>query len=674
MSAWRPGLCAGLLLALGACRAGQRRETEVPFPLELAFEGEQAFHEEELREAVLRELARLEVTELDKAAVDDAAFALELAYRARGHHDALVDYEFEPRDGTPLARFLIEEGPLVRVRALHLEGLAAIPVQEVRARLEPLASGGPFDERRLAAGLARLRADSRERGFLRFAYRAPEVVFDADRTAVEVRVTFVEGPIFRIVALDFTGGTSELARLERQLVARHVGKPALPRVGPEVEHTLIEAYRRAGHPDVRVEARTEPDEISGDTRLRVAIEPGVRARIAHFRIAGNVRTRDAAILQFLDIERGELYDSERVRAAFRELYRTGLFESVEITLEGEGEERTLAVEVVEARTVEIRLEPGYGSYEGPRLLVGIQEKNFAGLGQIVQLEGTASLKARALRLAWIDRDFLDTEFTSETSAFVEQREEPSYAFVRRGVGFFLRREWTEEWSSSTGYEFRPTDVTEDDVPPLAPDLESDTDVAALSAGLTFNDRDSPLLPSRGRLARAKVEWADDGLGSDTEFIRTQLEFAHLWTLSERSIVASAVRTGWITPFGVTDEIPLPERFFNGGENSVRSFQEDELLPEGRSGEPLGGEAATTLNLEYRRLLTGNLAAALFFDAGNVTEEVEDYLDFEGFRSGYGLGLRYLLPIGPLRVDLGINPNPRDDEDEFVLHVSVGFPF
>src|SRR6185503_7143091 len=115
-------------------------------------------------------------------------------------------------------------------------------------------------------------------------------------------------------------------------------------------------------------------------------------------------------------------------------------------------------------------------------------------------------------------------------------------------------------------------------------------------------------------------------------------------------------------------------FFNGGENTVRSFKEDELLPAGTTGDPQGGETATTLNLELRRMITDNLAGALFFDYGNLTEVVQDYFDFPGFRSGVGVGLRYALPIGPVRLDFGVNPDPKDGEDEAVLHFSVGFPF
>lgn len=680
MKARVSSLLAGCMLGLVAlgCRAAEKQEIALPFELALAFEvqgeGAQSLSTARLEAVVRRELARLEVPAPDKAAVDDAAFALELTYRRLGHAHVRVDYTFEPGPpGPPRARFVVNEGPRVRVRSLEIEGASAIAPASVRAFLG-FASGAIFDEQRLGERLGALRELYRERGHLRVAVEPPDVLFDEDGRSVALRILLHEGPIFSVRALEVRGGTPELAAREAELARQHVGKLYRPAALPEIEHALGEHYRRRGHADARVRVLAETDEERGDVRIVAALEPGERVRLAHFRIQGNQRTKDAAILGVLALELGSTYDPERLRAAFRELYATGLFESVDLRLEGTGPERTLVIDVVEARFVQIRIEPGWGSYEGPRVLLGIEDNNFQGRGQVLALQATGSLRAKGARIAWVDRDFLGSLFTSETSFFAEQREEPSFEFVRRGFSFFLRRAWSKRWSSSVGYEFRPTDIIDSSAAPLSPDLEADTEVAALSAALALDDRDSPLLPTRGRHARAQLEWADDTLGSDTEFVRAQFEFTRLVRLGDDDVLAGSVRTGVIAPFGNTDELPLPERFFNGGENSVRSFQEDELLPAGALGDPLGGEAATTLNLEWRRLLTGNLAGALFVDVGNVALEVQDYLDFDGLRTGLGVGLRYLLPIGPVRVDLGVNPDPKDDEDELVLHFSVGLPF
>lgn len=675
--------------ALGAfasgCRATQEEPPELPFPLVLQFEGEKTIDEATLDRVVRAELARLEVTEPDKAAVDDAAFALELYYRGRGHADVLVEYDFETSPGgEPLARFRITEGPVVHVRELVLEGLKTVDQKTVREAFGDAARGGIYDEQHIAKVIDDLRDRYLTQGHLRVDIDEPEIKYDQSSSSVRVRIVVHEGPAFRVKEVTVRGCIPELQRRQEQLAGKYEtsdNNTYTPRILGELEHALIEDHRRRGYPDVAVEARADMDETSGDVHVVVEVTPGELVRVAHFRIEGNERAKEAAILSLMGIERGSVYDSDVVRSAFRDLYATGLFESVKIELEGGGTDRTLAVEVVEARSVEIHLEPGWGSFEGPRLLVGIEENNFQGRGQVLSLEGTISLRAQGVRASWIDRNFLGTRFTAETTAFVEQREEPSFEYVRRGLGFFLRRHLGPDWSTAFGYEYRPTNVTDDEFDSFSlaldddPSIDDDSSVAALSVTLWLEDRDNPLLPTRGRQGRARLEWADDLLGSDTEFLYTQLEYSHTLRLSERGVLVASARTGVIKPFGITDQLPISERLFNGGENTVRSFEEDELAAEGSvSGQFLGGEAATTFNLELRRMITGNLAGAVFADYGNLVEQAEDYWQFEGFRPGIGVGVRYMLPIGPMRLDLGYNPDAEEDEDEYVLHFSVGFPF
>jgi translocation and assembly module TamA len=142
-------------------------------------------------------------------------------------------------------------------------------------------------------------------------------------------------------------------------------------------------------------------------------------------------------------------------------------------------------------------------------------------------------------------------------------------------------------------------------------------------------------------------------------------------------------------------VPLAEKFFNGGENTVRSFHESELGPKDASGDPTGGLGFNVLSLELRQRLVGNLFASLFGDLGNIapnrspaergnrpydsrSEILSDtFADFfKDFRPAVGVGLQYLTPVGPARVDFAFNPDKdsRRDEDDFVVHLSVGMAF
>ena len=107
---------------------------------------------------------------------------------------------------------------------------------------------------------------------------------------------------------------------------------------------------------------------------------------------------------------------------------------------------------------------------------------------------------------------------------------------------------------------------------------------------------------------------------------------------------------------------------------MRSFKEQELGPADSFGNPIGGEVTNLFSTELRYHFTPAVQVALFFDTGNVILDYNDYFDFDDFRSGVGVGVRYLLPIGPLRLDYAINPDPRPGEEEWVLHFAVGLAY
>jgi outer membrane protein assembly factor BamA len=120
-------------------------------------------------------------------------------------------------------------------------------------------------------------------------------------------------------------------------------------------------------------------------------------------------------------------------------------------------------------------------------------------------------------------------------------------------------------------------------------------------------------------------------------------------------------------------LPIDERFFNGGGTTVRSFTERDLGPHDLHGHPLGGEFYTVFNAEYTFPIFGELQGAVFADAGNLLP-TSDQPGLDDMRYALGLGLRYKLPIGPIRLDYGFNPDRHPGEDFGAFNVSFGFAF
>ena len=107
---------------------------------------------------------------------------------------------------------------------------------------------------------------------------------------------------------------------------------------------------------------------------------------------------------------------------------------------------------------------------------------------------------------------------------------------------------------------------------------------------------------------------------------------------------------------------------------MRAFREDELGPTDSQNNPLGGEVFHVFSFELRQKIIGNLDGGLFYDRGNVQFDHSDFFESTGFRDALGVGLRYVLPIGPIRLDWGVNPDPKGNESRSVLHFTVGMAF
>jgi outer membrane protein assembly complex protein YaeT len=420
--------------------------------------------------------------------------------------------------------------------------------------------------------------------------------------------------------------------------------------------------------------------------------------ISDIQVRGNIKTKPDFIRRRVNFKPGDRYSLTGKRDSFRALYRTGLFSKVNLVLEDQGRpgERSLVVSVVEGPSREFYIEPGWGSYELLRLKFGWREKNPLGGGRNVGIESIVSVKSRQVVVNMVDPWFLNTEITADVPLYYSYREEPSFTREDVGVSPSFSRQLSDHVTATAAYTLRNTDISDVDAAAALEDVDTETyNFASIKLQGTYDDRDDPFYPARGRRLSFSIEHADDALGGDITFTRMTAGMRYFYSVNRDTVLGLRYATGFIYPGPGETTVPISERFFNGGENSVRSFKQSELGPKDLSGDPVGGLAYNTINIELRRRLIGDLSGSLFFDLGNVapnrsisesdgappenrSDAVSDTLHdfFNDFRPGIGFGLQYKLPIGPVRCDLAFNPDADDDrdEDDYVFHFSVGMAF
>jgi outer membrane protein assembly factor BamA len=309
------------------------------------------------------------------------------------------------------------------------------------------------------------------------------------------------------------------------------------------------------------------------------------------------------------------------------------------------------------------------------------------------MQATGSLKAQSLGSNLTDPFFLNTDIRAGLNAFYNRREEPS--FTRRDVGMFgtMTKHFTENLSSTGTYMIRNTDIS--DVEETEEESSENYDFASLKLQATYDTRNDIFFPTSGQRIFASVEQADKSLGSGINLSRLTGGARFFYQLSRSTVVGARYASGLLVPGRDEITLPLAEKFFNGGENTVRSFKESELGPQNLKGDPTGGYGFNTINIELRQRLIGNLIGSVFFDFGNISpnrsreeqgkspydsrsDVISDTFNdfFKGFRPGVGFGFQYLLPVGPARIDFAFNPDrdSKRNEDFFIFHFSVGTAF
>jgi outer membrane protein assembly complex protein YaeT len=676
--------------------------TDKPKAQTIIFQGNEALSEMTLRKAAVDELTSFDQQGQRRADVDDAAFQMELAYRKAGYAFATVDYLIEQVEGKPLVKFIISEGPRVILREIEITGNAEFDAQKLLSFFEGEKEGSLskgqllFIKSDIQSALSQMRDFYILQGYSDVIVEEPSFSFSDDQTEATVDIKIEEGIRYFIHDILLIGdviaaAADSLESLRQELI----GKSYFRRRIQTLRNGLLELYGNLGYPRAAVEIREQQGAEAGMVVLTAEITAGPSVTISEILIQGNEKTREKFIRSRLLLKPGDGFNLELQKKSFRKLYQTGLFSKVDLRLEEQKgtDEWPLVVAVEEAPAKELYFEPGWGSYEKLRLKAGFREKNLFGTGRILGLEAIVSFKAQSLVASLSDPWFLNTDITADLPVYYSRREEPSFTRTDLGASILFSKKLTDHLSATGGYSFRRTDVSDVDPIIAVEDVPSDYDYASVKAQTTYDTRNDLFFPTWGQRSFISAEYAGTFLGSGITLTRLSAGLRFFIPLAQNTILGLRYRTGLILP-GSDDFItPIAERFFNGGENTVRSFKQSELGPKDILGDPVGGLAVNVFNVELRQRLIGNLIGTLFFDCGNVSpnqtrlerglppyssrseilsETFSDY--FSDFRPGVGFGLQYLLPVGPARVDVAFNPDRRPDEDSYVIHFSVGMAF
>jgi len=673
----------------------------------IEFRGQQAFDEKELRSALKEEITTIEDFGLSPARADDLAFFLEVFYRKHGYTKVNVHYVIE---SAGRLRLDITEGPRFVLHTIVFHGNARESADKLfdymvgptRERYSSLEKTLPFVAADMEEGAGLVQRFYVAEGFLDALVDQPHYDFKDQSNQVDVVVPIHEGRQYFFGNVTFSGQTVYGAEALRGQLVDLLQRPYTePRV-EDIPRRLQAYYKARGYYDVKVDASGAPEEaVNGRVSVQIVISAGPVYYFDGVTVSGLTRLHPSFVTKRFTRLSGKTYSPDVLDERFRTLMKTGQFNLLQIKpVPVDGHLLRLDISAEEAKSKEFGFWVGFDTYEGALAGVQVGDRDLFGYGRPVTASIEVSQRSYRGEILYEDPFFFDTDFVFTARLFALTYDYDGYSKFELGGRLELSRKITKNDEAALIFSVRHVKITDSEIRPsflLGPE---DYQVDTIGLTNTLDLRESPYVNPRGFLIGNTLDLASSALGSDIEFIRGTMRVGYYLpfgpkpltpgvvedqppgTLLQRwfrqSSIAFGARAGVIhslTNSG-SDEataIPIDERFFIGGATTVRSFGERDLGPHDNHGHPVGGEFYTVFNVEYTFPILGELQGAVFTDAGNLLPTSED-VGLNDMRYAIGAGLRYKLPVGPIRLDYGVNPDPHEFEDFGAFHFSFGFAF
>jgi outer membrane protein insertion porin family len=617
------------------------------------------------------------------------------SYQEAGYSRAQVSVSID--EGTPrTVRFTVQEGERYVIRRVLFQGNEHISTSQLRKQvrtqtprcllwnwLPGLRTGVLLDDV-LDDDVKRIEAFYHEQGYEQAKVYDVVRWFDDEAGQVSVVIFIDEAEQTTVTAVRQEG--MEVLGGQAPPMEVAAGKPLDVEAVERERKSLVRAFQRLGYADAEVKASIDREEVRGRPAALVdfVARPGLQRRVGTVIVQNNIITRDRVVLRELPFRTGDPLNTEQMLEGQTKVLRLGLFRSVLVrALEPEDAVvRDVGVRVSERAPGHLEWGAGYNTRDGLQGFLETSYDNLAGLGRRVSLRGQMALDSTSFvpdqYLAvlayrephlwasdWMFRSYLPAErstrsvdqFSIEHVGLVSALDRPLAPRLRGGFEF--------EVDQSRVFDVAPDAV-------LTQEDEGSFRTVAVSPLLVYDGRDNPLAPRAGVFDSVRLRYALPEL-STVHFGKLTGEHSQHIPLHDDLILVYALRGGVAVPFDGSETVPIRERFFLGGRNTVRGFQENDIGPQGENGDPQGGDVLMNTNVELRFPLLYGFGGAVFADGGGVYLR-KHAVSIEGFRRSAGVGLRYMTPIGPLSLDYGIKLDRRQNESFGRLHFSIGTMF
>ncbi len=607
----------------------------------------------------------------DDATFAQAAVKIKESYRDFWYPDAKIEWTTRTDDrlGTVDVLFQIKEGRKLGIKKIVFEGndliedkvLRKVMQQKQKWFLSFITGAGKYKPENVDMDVFAIKSLYMNEGFLDVAVADP-VLDDSTPKKARLVLSINEGQRYRVGKIAVAG----METFEEQELRRGI------RLGPGDVAALQDAeagsesirafYGNRGYIRTSVRPVYDANAETGLVDIRYEVAEGTVGYINKVNITGNERTNDKVIRRELVIYPGDKYNRSRVKTSENRLRNLNYFEVVTTTPEptGEGDQYDLNVQVKEKSTGQFSAGVGFSSVDSLVGYVELSQGNFnwrtwppIGAGQKFKIRLQLGTERNDIDISFVEPWFLDRKLSFGIDLFHRESRYFSDAYDQKnnGMRYSLGKPLSRFTRGTVAYTLEQFEVF--DVQDSASLAIKREEGKRMKSGLDFiwsrDTRDRFFNPSRGNKTTIMPYFAGGPLGAETDIYGAKIRSGQYWPLIGNTVLNLRGQVEAVDHFGDSEFVPIFDRLFLGGPNTLRGFEFRDVGPKDSTGEPVGGDSSAYATLEYTVPIWSKVRGAVFYDWGVVNLRSLNF-DTDRYNDNWGVGIRLDLPGFPLHLD------------------------
>ncbi len=635
-------------------------------------------------------------------------------YRKKGFYLIDVKSEEQKANGYVNITFKMQEGPKLYIEDITFKGnntfsgkrLSKIITTKKR-RFPRFVFPGRFDKDKFTEDMDRLKAYYASGGWLDADIKWKEQ-YSPDKSEMYINVTVDEGERYHVDTISIKGNKLFTDTEIKGLLELKKGSAFMPESLQKDTHNIQMTYGRQGHMNAQVKTNYTYKQIEPKIDITYDIQENERFFIEKIIVSGNDRTKDNVIRRNLTFFPGERVDTQKVETSKQRLTNTGYFDSksgapTDITYAPGTKYNTqnVIVNVKEGRTGMLRFGGGFGANSGLFGDVSYTDKNFnifdlpkdwkdfvtgnafRGGGHVVTLRFSPGFQRTEGMLSFNNPSVYDSGYSMGFSGNIFRRSREDWIEERKGAKMTVGKTLLGNTilrglnlNVTPNYEIIGMQNVDDDAPQEVKDIEGSNTKLSLQLNAVLDRRNSRMLPSKGFKLSSFIQIS----GMDVDIFKFQINGMKYHTVFNFPDWRGKHVLMWGGTFGIVEptsdeSVPIFERFFAGGSNSIRGFQFRGVGPiDPITKEQVGGNILLLGTVEYTLPVYADMVRGAFFiDAGKVDTDTED-LNLNNMRASVGIGFRAKVPFmgnSVVSVDLGVPVIRKEEDDEQTITFNFG---